>query len=131
MLVQKALRSADSDKREENLRREKELLDAIAQGHNYIFVGRVGNFVPVKDGTDGGNLYRYKDGKYYYAAGCRGYRWKESEIVRQLDKQDEIDTGYFDDLVNEAKAAIERYGDFEAFFNESEVSNEFDSDIPF
>lgn len=131
VLVQKALRSADSDKREANLSREKELLDAIAQGHNYIFVGRVGNFVPVKDGTDGGNLYRYKDGKYYYAAGCRGYRWKESEIVRRLDKQDEVDTGYFDDLVNEAKAAIERYGDFEAFFNESEVSNEFDSDIPF
>lgn len=104
------------------------LKQKVAEGHNYIFVGRVGNFVPVKDGTNGGALYRYKDGKYYYAAGCRGYRWKESEIVRKLNKQDEVDVGYFEDLVREAKAAIEKYGDFEAFFNEDE---DIYDDIPF
>lgn len=103
----------------------------IASGHNYIFVGRVGNFVPVKDGTDGGKLYRCKDGKYYYAAGCKGYRWKESEVVRQLGLQGDIDTRYFEDLVSEAKATIEKYGDFEAFFNETEFLDDVNVDIPF
>ena len=104
---------------------------AISSGHNYIFVGRVGNFVPVKDGTDGGKLYRCKDGKYYYAAGCKGYRWKESEVVRQLGLQGDIDTRYFEDLVSEAKATIEKYGDFEAFFNETEFLDDVNVDIPF
>lgn len=103
----------------------------IASGHNYIFVGRVGNFVPVKDGTDGGKLYRCKDGKYYYAAGCKGYRWKESEVVRQLGLQGDIDTRYFEDLVSEAKETIEKYGDFEAFFNETEFLDDVNVDIPF
>lgn len=103
----------------------------IASGHNYIFVGRVGNFVPVKDGTDGGKLYRCKDGKYYYAAGCKGYRWKESEVVRQLGLQGDIDTRYFENLVSEAKATIEKYGDFEAFFNETEFLDDVNVDIPF
>lgn len=104
-----------------------QLQDRVAKGHSYIFVGRVGNFVPVKDGTNGGNLYRCKDGKYYFAPGCRGYRWKESEIVRDLHKQDEIDPRYFYDLVNDAMASIEEYGDFEAFVN-GEAN---DYDIPF
>lgn len=114
----------------EVIEEETNALEAeVAKGHNYIFVGRVGNFVPVKDGANGGNLYRCKDGKYYYAAGCRGYRWKESEIVRNLERQDEIDRTYFNDLANEAKSAIEQYGDFEAFVNEVEDIN--DIDIPF
>lgn len=106
-----------------------ELEAHVAEGHNYIFIGRVGSFVPVKDGTGGGNLYRFKDGKYYFASGCRGYRWKESEIVRQLDKQDDIDRTYFESLVSEAKKAIEEYGDFEAFVNEEDYI--YDGEIPF
>lgn len=106
-----------------------ELEARVAEGHNYIFIGRVGSFVPVKEGTGGGNLYRFKDGKYYFASGCRGYRWKESEIVRQLDKQDDIDRTYFENLVSEAKKAIEEYGDFEAFVNEE--NDIYDGEIPF
>ena len=97
--------------------------------HKYIFVGRVGSFVPVREGCGGGKLYRCKDNKYYYAAGCRGYRWKESEVVLQLEKQDEIDKTYFINLANEAKAAIEQYGDFEAFVNGVEKLENID--IPF
>ena len=107
----------------------EELQEEVANGHNYIFVGRVGNFVPVIAGANGGNLYRFKDGKYYHATGCRGYRWKESEIVRTLGKQDEVDRGYFEELVKDAKKAIEEYGDFEAFVNE--VDDIYDGDIPF
>lgn len=97
--------------------------------HKYVFVGRVGSFVPVREGCGGGKLYRCKDNKYYYAAGCRGYRWKESEVVLQLEKQDEIDKTYFINLANEAKAAIEQYGDFEAFVNGVEKLENID--IPF
>ena len=97
--------------------------------HKYIFVGRVGSFVPVREGCGGGKLYRCKDNKYYYAAGCRGYRWKESEVVLQLEKQDEIDKTYYINLANEAKAAIEQYGDFEAFVNGVEKLENID--IPF
>lgn len=105
--------------------REKELRDDISKGHKYVFIGRVGQFTPVKDGFGGGLLYRGRDGKYTFATGASGYRWKESELVRRLEKTDEIDTSYFDALVNKAKKAIEVYGDFEAFVNEEEY------DIPF
>lgn len=105
--------------------REQELLDDISKGHKYVFVGRVGQFVPVKEGTGGGQLYRCNDGKYTYAAGAKGYCWKEAEIIRRLQKTDEIDTSFFDDSVNKLKEAIEEHGDFEAFVNEEEI------DIPF
>lgn len=96
---------------------EQELVDEIAKGHNYIFVGRVGQFVPVKDGTGGGLLYRGKDGKYSYAAGARGYRWKESEIVRNLGLESTINYGYGNALVNDAVATIEQFGDFGMFYD--------------
>ena len=108
---------------------KQELVDEIKKGHNYLFVGRVGQFVPVKEGTGGGLLYRGKEGKYSYATGARGYRWKESEVVRELGKEATIDRGYFDVMVNEAKEAIEKYGDFEAFVNGIEIID--DIVIPF
>ena len=41
----------------------------IAEGHNYRFIGKVGQFCPIKDGCGGGLLMREKDGKYYAATG--------------------------------------------------------------
>ena len=46
----------------------------IAEGHNYIFIGRVGQFCPIKSGAGGGLLMREKDGRYYAATGSKGYR---------------------------------------------------------
>ena len=88
---------------------------AIAKGHNYVFVGKAGLFCPMKDGAGGGYLLREKDGKYSYAAGCKGYRWMESETVRAVGKEDMIDKRYYAALVDEAIATISEYGDFEAF----------------
>ena len=105
--------------------RENELKEDISKGHNYQFVGRIGEFVPVKTGCGGGLLLRGKEGKYYYPSGAKGYRWKESEIVRTLGKESEIDRTYFDSLINDAKATIEEYGDFEQFVEEAQ------DDIPF
>ena len=89
--------------------------EEIAKGHNYIFVGKAGSFCPVKPGCGGGLLMREKDGNYSSAGGAKGYRWKEAEILRSVGDIDQIDRRYFDRLVDDAKAAIERYEDFEKF----------------
>ena len=86
--------------------------------HNYIFIGKAGSFCPIKPGCGGGNLLRQTNtGGYAFATGSKGYRWMESEMVRNLHKEEEIDRGYYASLVDEAKASIEEYGDFEWFAN--------------
>lgn len=83
--------------------------------HNYIFIGKVGSFCPIKPGCGGGVLCREKDGKYYAATGSKGYRWLESEMVKQTGKEKDIDKSYYNRLIDEAIASISEYGDFEAF----------------
>lgn len=58
---------------------------------------------------------REKDGKFSAATGTKGYRWMESEVVRELNKENDIDLRYYASLVDEAVATISEYGDFEAF----------------
>ena len=58
---------------------------------------------------------REQNGKYYAATGSKGYRWLESEMVRDLGKEEDIDLKYFNNLVDEAHDDISHYGDFEAF----------------
>lgn len=90
----------------------------IAEGHNYIFIGRVGQFCPIKPGAGGGLLMREKDGRYYAATGSKGYRWLESEMVKELSKEDSIDRSYYDKLVDDAVETISKYGDFEWFVSD-------------
>lgn len=92
-----------------------ELADSIAKGHNYIFVGKVGQFCPIKPDCGGGVLYRINEGKNYAAAGSKGYKWLESEMVKELGKEADIDRSYYDKLVDEAVEDISKYGDFEWF----------------
>lgn len=87
----------------------------IAEGHEYQFVGKVGLFCPVYEGTGGGILVRNADGKYYAVTGSTGYRWKEAEIIEANNLQDTIDIGYFEKLVVEAIDTISKFGDFEWF----------------
>lgn len=94
---------------------DQELNENIAEGHCYQFIGRVGSFVPIKEGCGGGNLYRFADDKYYTATGAKGYRWLEAETVQKLNKEDCIDMGYHNGLVNDAIETISQYGDFEWF----------------
>ena len=54
-----------------------DLTSDISEGHDYRFVGKIGNFCPVKPGVGGGLLVREKNGKYYSAGGAKGYRWME------------------------------------------------------
>jgi hypothetical protein len=79
------------------------------------FVGRAGSFVPVKEGTGGGNLLRGKDGVYHAAAGAKGYFWREAATVKELGLEDDIDMSYYRKLADSAVAAISKHGDFEWF----------------
>lgn len=92
----------------------------IEKGHNYVFIGRVGRFCPIKPGCGGGLLMRYNPNtsKYAAAPGTKGYRWLESEKVRVLNKEDDIDISYYRRLVDEAVATICKFGDFEWFVSD-------------
>ena len=93
------------------------LRNTITTGHAYHFVGKAGSFCPMKPGTGGGLLVRENNGKYAYAAGAKGYRWMEAEMVKSLGKEDDIDISYYAMLTDKAVAAISEYGDFEQFAN--------------
>ena len=98
--------------------RVEELRKQIEAGHNYIFVGRVGRFTPVLPGAGGGLLMCLRRGKYSAVTGSSGYRWMESEMVRINQKEEFIDRDYYRDLVDDARAEIGKYGDFDTFVSE-------------
>ena len=100
---------------------EEDLLEAIKPGHDYQFIGRVGQFCPIKPGCGGGVLYRVDNNKYYAAAGTDGYRWLESELVKTLGKEKDIDISYYRKLVDDARDSISQYGDFEWFVSDDPV----------
>jgi hypothetical protein len=86
----------------------------------------VGNFCPIKPGCGGADLVKEmkdKDGnvKYDSVTGAKGYRWLESEMVRTLGKEADIDRSYYDRLVDDAVEAISKYGDFEWFISDNET----------
>lgn len=93
----------------------------IGEGHDYVFVGKVGLFAPVKEGCGGGLLMREKDGKFYAVGGTSGYRWMEAETI--ADRLAEIvDMRYFDEMVADTVHDIEEYGDFQDFVDGSPCS---------
>ena len=110
---------------------DEDLDKYIAEGHNYRFVGKVGNFCPIKPGYGGGELVRegkdkHGNVKYNSATGAKGYRWLESEVVKTLGKEDDIDRSYYNKLVDAAKDAISQYGDFEWFVSDDEPEPKLD-----
>ena len=97
-----------------------------------VYVGRIGRFCPVKKGTGGGQLLVKKSQKvidkllaknpeleemdyYNSVTGTKDFRWKEAELVKELKIDEDIDYGYFDELVREAVATIQSFGDAEEF----------------
>lgn len=93
----------------------QDLRNEIDKCHDYHFVGKVGQFCPMKPGSGGGVLLRETDEGFAAATGTKGYRWMESEIVRTLGKEKDIDHSYYRAMVDEAIASISKYGDFEEF----------------
>ena len=93
------------------------LNDEIAKGHNYIFVGKVGRFTPIKEGCNGGILVREKDGKYHSASGAKGFRWLEAEMVKGTEKENDVDVVYYNRLVDAAVDTLKKFGDVEWFIS--------------
>lgn len=91
------------------------LTEIIDTGHDYKFIGKVGEFCPIKPGYGGGALYWEKDGKYNAAPGSSGYRWLESEFVLSSGNDACIDESYYRKLADDAIESISEYGDFEWF----------------
>lgn len=107
--------------------------------HNYIFVGRVGQFTPVLPGYGGGVLVRESgenpDGttKYANVTGSSGYRWLESEMIRSLYSSDPsviVDMSYYIALADEAIQAISEYGDYEWFVSDDPGVSPWESPGP-
>lgn len=109
--------------------------ESLEEGkHDYVFVGKVGSFCPVIDGTGGGILLRQDEkdqNKFSAVVGTKKntkdvYRWMETEMIKNLYLQDKIDVSYYNRLVDDAIDTISKFGDFEMF-----VSGEFlDMNIP-
>jgi hypothetical protein len=93
----------------------------LVETHNYVFVGRAGQFCPIEKDCGGGILVQEHQGKFVSAQDADGYRWLESEMVRNLHMEDSIDMSYQRKKVDDAVAVISKYGDFNWF-----VSNDVD-----
>lgn len=93
------------------------LADTIKAGHDYTFIGRVGQFTPIKAGNNAGELKVIIDTdlvdaleeKPSYVSGSSGYRWMESETVRNLHLEDQVDKDFYRVLVDDAREAIGKY----------------------
>jgi len=102
--------------------REK-IKELESEMHDYKFVGKVGNFCPIKQGCGGGELVRdAENGKFNSATGCKGYRWLESETVKLLNKENDIDRSYYQKLVDDAYDAIDKHGDAEWFCSDKKYN---------
>lgn len=120
---------------------EKEMgeLDAkVRSGHNLKFVGKVGQFTPVLDGTGGGYLYRVANNKRYAVGGTSSYRWLESGEVIERGLQDRVNLDYFRALVDEAKDDICKLPNANFDWFVSDVDDDFlnipegvDEEVPF
>ena len=94
--------------------------------HNYIFVGRVGQFTPVSNGFGGGDLLCKRDNddgtsKFVSVTGTSGFKWLESEMIRVLYPnmpEKVVDLDYYTKLVDDAVESISSYGDFEWFVSD-------------
>ena len=97
--------------------------------HDYQFIGRVGQFCPMKPGAGGGLLCRVgkdKDGnvKYHSATGAKGYRWLESgQVLSDRKLREQIDYSYYDKLVDDAVDTIAKYGNVEWFRSDDPYKN--------
>lgn len=102
-------------------KRREQLEFDIVKGHDYQFIGRVGEFCPIKPGKGGGLLMRRgTDGRYSSVGGTKGFRWLEAMDVKALRYEDNIDMRYFRELTDAAVDTIRKFGDFETFVQDDE-----------
>ena len=68
-----------------------------------------------------------QDGRYSAATGAKNYRWMESEMVKNLHLEDQIDYRYFDDLLDDAINDISKYEDIN-IVTSNDIAKELVSD---
>jgi len=96
---------------------EEDLDKMIAAGHSRQFIGKVGNFCPIREGYGGAELVCLNDdGKYVSPSGCKDVRWMEASYVKEHHLEDKIDYGYFDKMCQDAINDISSYGGTDGFF---------------
>jgi hypothetical protein len=76
------------------------------------FVGRFGAFVPVIGGRV---LLRIDGDKEHAVANTKGWLWELDELVISEDSAYDVDSTYFQKLVDDARAQIEKYGSYAEF----------------
>lgn len=115
-----------------------ELDAAVKRGHNLKFIGKVGQFSPVTEGTGGGYLYRVANNKRYAVGGTSSYRWLESGDVVERGLQDRVNLDYFRALVDEARDDISKLPNANFDWFVSDVDDDFlnipegvDEEVPF
>lgn len=111
----------------------------LGNGDNYIFIGKVGSFIPMKRG--GGRLLRKAEDKsgnvkYDAVTGTKDYLWLESSYVKENHLEGDIDYSYYENLADAAKNHISQFGNFEAFVNGEPVpsfreSTSNEEEVPF
>ena len=102
---------------------DEELESILASYHTYTFIGKIGLFTPIKSGCGGGVLVREsikKDGSIGFdsVVGTKGYRWLESDEVKNKHLEDNIDYDYYNNLVLAAMETISKFGDYEWFVSD-------------
>ena len=83
-----------------------------------VFIGRVGDFCPMKEGAGGGSLFVIDGDKRRNVAGTSDRLWMSSDMVKTLHKEDDIDMDYFRQLADAAMENIGRFGDVERFIKQ-------------
>ena len=93
--------------------------EEIQDNPEKIFVGRIGKFIPVRDGYDGGSLMCYRNDKYVSVSGTKNNRWKLAHTITDINDP-QINAEYYDGLIKGRISTIAKYGDVEEFMKEGE-----------
>ena len=87
-----------------------DLIRLINSGHSRQFIGKVGNFCPIKDGYGGAELVCLNEqGKFVSPSGTKDVRWMESSYVKEHHLEDKIDYNYFEKMCQDAINDISKY----------------------
>lgn len=94
--------------------------------HKYQFIGKISEFLPVRDGVGGAELMAKRGEKYSCVTGTKGIRWMEAEYIRDSHKEDYIDMNYYNHLCEKAIEHINEFGNFDRFVNDENYDPELE-----
>lgn len=97
--------------------------------HNYVFVGRAGQFCPIREGRGGGELLAKRGDKFNAVTGTKGWRWLESHTIKDFGREDDIDLQFFTLMSDKCYAKIAQYTDAAIFCSDNPVKDE-DEEYP-